>query len=253
MILNLSGGDSSVSAEGVKYGDSNVGVALDVLEDELTANGQRIYLDYQNGQYGYNTDALRGADTFSPFKSGGGNEFNILTTVSPVAGDKLPTIEGNGYIVIRRMPSASNATDNIQVFIDGNTIGFMAKSYFNSAIHNGYYKFYFQKSVSFTGGRTNDLYSYQTLLADKPLEDKYVITQGKTSGTNYTTITGRGEILISNFASASTIYYKVDDNEEVAFTYYYYDCLDLYFNNSITFKSHSGDQYPFYYIAYREL
>lgn len=35
----------------------------------MTANGNQFYFDYQNGQYGYNTDPERGADTFSPFKS----------------------------------------------------------------------------------------------------------------------------------------------------------------------------------------
>lgn len=38
------------------------------LEDELTANSKRIYMDYKNGKYGYNTSANRGADTFVPFK-----------------------------------------------------------------------------------------------------------------------------------------------------------------------------------------
>ena len=35
---------------------------------ELTANNNRIYMDYQNGKYGYNTSANRGADTFHPFR-----------------------------------------------------------------------------------------------------------------------------------------------------------------------------------------
>lgn len=38
------------------------------LQDEFTANNKRIYLDYKNGKYGYNTSASRGADTFHPFK-----------------------------------------------------------------------------------------------------------------------------------------------------------------------------------------
>ena len=43
--------------------------AVNELEDELTANGKRIYLDYKDGKYGYNTDAKRGADTFNPFST----------------------------------------------------------------------------------------------------------------------------------------------------------------------------------------
>lgn len=36
---------------------------------ELTANGNRIYMDYQNGKYGVNTSPTRGADTFHPFSN----------------------------------------------------------------------------------------------------------------------------------------------------------------------------------------
>lgn len=39
------------------------------LISELSANGSRFYFDYQDGQYGYNTDPARGADTFSPFSN----------------------------------------------------------------------------------------------------------------------------------------------------------------------------------------
>ena len=96
MIFNLGGNSKSVvTADTVEYGNSNVAQALgsleakdvsltnsisavdtktnniagsiSTLENELTANGTRIYMDYQNGKYGYNTSPLRGADTFSPF------------------------------------------------------------------------------------------------------------------------------------------------------------------------------------------
>lgn len=39
------------------------------IEGELTANNQRIYMDYKYGKYGINTSANRGADTFIPFKN----------------------------------------------------------------------------------------------------------------------------------------------------------------------------------------
>ena len=41
------------------------------IQDELTANNTKLYFDYKDGKYGYNTDPNRGADTFNPFKSGG--------------------------------------------------------------------------------------------------------------------------------------------------------------------------------------
>ena len=54
--------------------NSNAGVpagaqAVKELSGDLIANGNRFYFDYHDGQYGYNTDPERGADTFSPFKS----------------------------------------------------------------------------------------------------------------------------------------------------------------------------------------
>ncbi len=40
----------------------------DKHDNQLTANNNSIYMDYQNGKYGINTSANRGADTFVPFK-----------------------------------------------------------------------------------------------------------------------------------------------------------------------------------------
>ena len=37
------------------------------LNNQLSANNNEFYFDYQNGKYGYNTDPNRGADTFHPF------------------------------------------------------------------------------------------------------------------------------------------------------------------------------------------
>ena len=41
------------------------------IGEMLTANDKEFYFDYQNGEYGFNTDPDRGAATFIPFKSGG--------------------------------------------------------------------------------------------------------------------------------------------------------------------------------------
>lgn len=40
----------------------------DEVANHLVVNGTEFYFDYQNGEFGYNTSPLRGADTFSPFK-----------------------------------------------------------------------------------------------------------------------------------------------------------------------------------------
>ncbi len=45
------------------------------VEKSLVINGVQLYLDYQNGAYGINTDPERGPDTFTPFMTsaeGGG-------------------------------------------------------------------------------------------------------------------------------------------------------------------------------------
>lgn len=42
-----------------------------MLNTSGDGTGTNFYFDYQDGEYGYNTSPLRGADTFSPFKSGG--------------------------------------------------------------------------------------------------------------------------------------------------------------------------------------
>lgn len=39
------------------------------LISELTANETKFYFDFQNEQWGFNTDPARGADTFHPFRS----------------------------------------------------------------------------------------------------------------------------------------------------------------------------------------
>ena len=48
---------------------SSLNTKMSTVENELTANSKRIYMDYQNGKYGINTSANRGADTFIPFNS----------------------------------------------------------------------------------------------------------------------------------------------------------------------------------------
>lgn len=65
-----SNGDSFVSKDDFEQTISNVDTKVEDLENSLSIGNGRIYLDYQDGKYGVNTDPDRGADTFSPFKSG---------------------------------------------------------------------------------------------------------------------------------------------------------------------------------------
>lgn len=41
---------------------------VDVINNNLSANGTQFVFDQKDGKYGYNTDPNRGADTFVPFK-----------------------------------------------------------------------------------------------------------------------------------------------------------------------------------------
>lgn len=64
--VNLRVGDKA----GVVIGKINdADSRISAVESELTANGNRIYMDYKNGKYGYNTSPNRGADTFRPFNN----------------------------------------------------------------------------------------------------------------------------------------------------------------------------------------
>lgn len=73
--------------------------------NELTANNNRIYMDYQNGKYGYNTAANRGADTFHPFNTleevGSGSVIYDVNGMSSQYEDSYPMtlVNGNWYIV----------------------------------------------------------------------------------------------------------------------------------------------------------
>ena len=251
MIFNMGGNNvEEFNANSVKYGESNVGVALNVLEDELTANGKRIYLDYKDGKYGYNTSAKRGADTFSPFKSGGDSEYTNLTTVFSVAGNKLPTITGSGYITLRRT-DVNNASNVLNVYIDGNTEPF--KVYIEISqygVRGGFLRLYFQESIRFSEAPDYSAFFYQTLLADKLVDKKYNITQGKTNGSDYTTITGKGKIVVSPSGGSPEIYYSLDGSIEQSLRFYGYQCMEFMFNKSFKFKSNT---YISYYIAYTEL
>ena len=287
MILNIGDSNKVITADTVGYGNSNVGAALNsleskdvsltnsvsglnnsvsglttksntmnsaisTLENELTANGKRIYLDYKDGKYGYNTSATRGADTFSPFKSGEITEYTNLTTVLSVSGNNLPTITGSGYIILRRIGKVSSS-NILNVFIDNNTEPFTV--YIESAnygVKGDFLRFYFQKSIKFTGGSSNETYFYQTLLADKLVSGNYKITQGKTSGTNYITITGKGRILISPLYTNPAMLYSIDGGSEQTLDFYGYQYMEIMFNKSFKFKT-SYESYPLCYIAYTEL
>ena len=240
MIFNMSGGNSGVAAEAVKYGDSNIGAAVSTLEDELTANGKRIYLDYKDGQYGYNTDALRGADTFSPFKSSG--EYTQVTTVANVAGNKLPTVNGCGYFTLRKT-SITDETE-LNIYIDG-----LSKPFYYSGANS--LTLYFQESIRFSGGVSSDTYLYQTVLAEKPISKKYTIVTGEAKASTVT-INGKGKIIFTSGYYNSRVILTINQISKLELSLSGELPLELAFNNGISFYSWSSN-YPIYYIAYVEV
>lgn len=65
-IINTTAEVSAITADNIPCGTKPV----KELINSLTANAKHFYFDYKDGKYGYNTSELRGADTFTPFKSG---------------------------------------------------------------------------------------------------------------------------------------------------------------------------------------
>ena len=255
MIINLNGvttesNPNVLTADGVKYGDSNVGLALSELENELTANGQRIYLDYKDGKYGYNTDALRGADTFSPFKSGDSedSEYTNLTTVFSVAGDKLPSFTGCGYVILRKVSGVESRS--LKVFIDGNTDAFTVLLDGSSLNATNYLRFYFQEEIRFEGARDASFWC-QALLAEKEITKKYDIVQGVKTKGEYISFTGKGRVLIVTESRGITIAYEIDNNSEIQDISTGNQYMEFLFTNSFKLKSNNSS-YSVYYIAYLE-
>lgn len=239
MIINT-GGNGSVTAESVKYDDSTVAQALNTLEDELTANGQRIYLDYKDGKYGYNTDATRGADTFSPFKSGG--EFNVVNTVANVTGNKLPTVNGCGYFTLRKT-SITDETE-LSIYVDG-----LSKPFYYSGSNS--LTLFFQESIRFSGGVSADTYLYQTVLAEKPVSKKYTITTGEAKASTVT-VNGKGKIIFTSGYYNTSVYLTLNQIKDLELSLSGELPLELTFNNNVSFYSWTAN-YPVYYIAYVEV
>lgn len=58
----------------VNKNNIKIDAELHKLDTQLQIDGESVYLDYQDGKYGINTDPNRGADTFSPFRNDENND-----------------------------------------------------------------------------------------------------------------------------------------------------------------------------------
>ena len=191
------------------------------LQDELTANGNRIYLDYKDGKYGYNTDPERGADTFSPFNKP--NPYTQLRTIESIASNKLGTYSGCGYITLNRI--SGTATEEINIYIDGNTLPFTINGV-------GCYEFYFKQSIRFTGGSAN-LYYVQLLTANAAVDD-YTIVQSVNVGNYGITYNGKGRVFITPIGNV-TMYFSLDDGFLNVVELKEYQCLSFTFHSKFAF------------------
>ena len=66
-------------------------------------SGDTFYFDYQNGSYGFNTSANRGADTFNPFSSGSSSylvSFKVSISGNQENGDAAGSASGTGVLRI---------------------------------------------------------------------------------------------------------------------------------------------------------
>ena len=228
----------NASVSGLNTKSDVMSSAIATLENELTANGTRIYLDYKDGKYGYNTSALRGADTFSPFKSGG-NEYNVINTFN---NNPLSTIYGHGYITFTR---TGGSNTDLDIFIDDNSIGFYLYD------DNRAVTLFFQKKIQFSGTATGNTYLYQTILSDDNIDSKYSITQGDVTGTPID-LYGKGKVVLSSKNINTGVTMLLDGNNSMGVTIFRGTLFEVYFSQSIKLTA-SNSKYHLSYIAYTEL
>ena len=86
----------------------------DELSDHLVVNGTPFYFDYHDGEFGYNTSELRGADTFVPFKSGGITIPIIRPTYS---FDMDIDVTDLSSLTIKEFGSTGNYIHNAQLYV----------------------------------------------------------------------------------------------------------------------------------------
>ena len=93
----------------------------------LTANNKEFYFDYQNGQYGFNTDPDRGASTFHAFGEGGGDPVEIWSnTYRHGHGDSATINIQNKARFIGISNTSATATFNVYITFNNATYTFLS-------------------------------------------------------------------------------------------------------------------------------
>ena len=184
-------------------------------------------------------------DTFNKPSSGGNNDFDVVTTVSNIKGNAIPTIYGHGYVMLKKV--SGSTADILEVYIDGNTSAFYVSTVFYPLT------FFFQNKIEFKGGNSNSIFMYQTILSSETIDNKYNITQGLT-GITPVTLYGKGKVVISVGTIDLTLSFSVDGGNTVETPVFSSALFEISFTKSITFRVVSlSDNYYFRYIAYTEI
>ena len=84
-------------------------------DDYVSTNNVKFYFDYQNGVYGYNTSSSRGADTFSPFKSGA-----IIDNLGKITTYNASSISGYQNFTVNNFIVAFLSTPYTNTNLSGN-------------------------------------------------------------------------------------------------------------------------------------
>lgn len=111
------------------------------LINSLTANGQRLYFDYKDDEFGFNTDINRGADTFHPFSSNR-KVYDALvakgiTPISTKTDDIVNAISENVYTAVNLHVAGENG--GAEVKSSDKTIRVGETGNYSNAGGHGYY------------------------------------------------------------------------------------------------------------------
>ncbi len=171
---------------------TDVSNEVDNVKDSLTLKGGQVYLDEQDGQYGFNTSPERGADTFTPFKSGGSSggggglsspiQYKIKTDTSNGGSETrnvnlqfyIPTdlnytkFVANGTISLQRSSSTGKYISlNVGCNFDNDVIGKVSAG------------------SNVTTLQTKKIENVEVDLSGKDLQYFYIYCNNGTSGTSY--------------------------------------------------------------------
>lgn len=140
----------------------DIGIKIEDLENGLSVGGNRVYLDYRDGKYGVNTDPERGADTFTPFKSGEGELESPIVIQIKFSGNHIRyanTLDQRSYfpagiqMMIKKIVIKSLTIKRKNRTANNGSVGFYFRIYgykqegtAESALYSEYWETYFNRT-----------------------------------------------------------------------------------------------------------